>query len=266
MAYIGNTTQVANTSYRVVDDISAGFNGVTTSFAFKVSGNTPSPFPLNPQNCIISVNNVLLKPDVTTAEGFWFSGTNIVFKVAPTSGQKFWGVVLAGADYVTAGSLYPDGTVTAPSITFASNTSTGLFVPSTGTIGISTSGVKCATFDNTGQFLLTANNCLGYGTGSGGAVTQTGSRTATVVLSKPSGAITLVSAAGSTTYQTFTVTNTLVLAKDVVHVSQKSGTDKYAIWVTAIVDGSFNITFATLSGTTVEQPVFNFAIIRATTA
>jgi hypothetical protein len=150
MTYIGNTTQVANSSYRIVDDISAGFNGVTTSFAFTVSGTTPIPFPLNPQNCIISVNNVLLKPDVTTAEGFWFSGSNIVFKVAPTSGQKFWGVILAGADYVTAGSLNPEGLAVAPSVTFYSSTGTGLFLLSSNTLGISTGGVARLAINSSG--------------------------------------------------------------------------------------------------------------------
>jgi len=150
MAYIGNTTQVANSSYRIVDDISSGFNGVTTSFAFRVSGTTPIPFPLNPQNCIISVNNVLLKPDVTTAEGFWFSGANIVFKVAPTSGHKFWGVILAGADYVTAGSLNPDGVAVAPSVTFYSSTGTGLFLLGANTLGISTGGAQRLAINGSG--------------------------------------------------------------------------------------------------------------------
>ncbi len=107
---------------------------------------------------------------------------------------------------------------------------------------------------------------FGYGTGAGGAVTQGTSRTTGVTLSKPCGAITLVSAAGSTTFQSFTVTNTLVAATDTIRIVQKSGTDKYAIWITNVAAGSFQVTFATLSGTTTEQPVFNFAIERAVTA
>lgn len=107
---------------------------------------------------------------------------------------------------------------------------------------------------------------IGYGTGSGGAVTQITSRTTGVTLNKPSGAITLVSAAGSASYQTFTVTNSYVAATDVVVVSQKSGTDKHEIYVTAVAAGSFNITFAAISGTTTEQPVINFVVIKAVIA
>lgn len=117
---------------------------------------------------------------------------------------------------------------------------------------------------------VTAANCstsgIGYATGGGGAVTQGTSRTTGVTLNKICGAITLVSAAGSGTPATFTVTNSLVAATDVPIVQQKSGTDLYNIRVTAIAAGSFNITFWTTGGTTTEQPVFNFAIIKAVAA
>lgn len=107
---------------------------------------------------------------------------------------------------------------------------------------------------------------LGYGTTSGGTVTQVTSRTTGVTLNKVCGAITLVSAAGSSTFQSFTVTNSTVAAEDVVIVSQKSGTDLYRLHVTNVAAGSFRITFATTGGTTTEQPVFNFAVIKAVTA
>lgn len=107
---------------------------------------------------------------------------------------------------------------------------------------------------------------LGYATGAGGAVTQFTSRTTGVTLNKACGAITLVSAAGSTTTTKMTVTNSVVAANDVIIVNQKSGTDRYQIFVTAVGAGSFDINFATISGTTTEQPVFNFAVIKAVNA
>jgi hypothetical protein len=107
---------------------------------------------------------------------------------------------------------------------------------------------------------------IGYGTGSGGATTQLTSRTTGVTLNKTNGAITLVSAAGTATWQSFTVTNSTVAATDVVKVCQKSGTDLYMIHVTAVAAGSFRISFATTGGTTTETPVFNFAVIKAVVA
>ena len=112
---------------------------------------------------------------------------------------------------------------------------------------------------------VTGNSLLGYGTGSGGAVTQTTSRTTGVTINKTNGAITLVSASGTTAWQSFTVTNSTVSASDTVIVSQKSGADLYMIYVTKVSAGSFQLTFATTGGTTTEQPVFNFAVIKAVT-
>jgi len=119
---------------------------------------------------------------------------------------------------------------------------------------------------SSGNVTITGTGGLGYATGSGGTVTQITSRTTGVTLNKTNGAIELFSAAGTTSWQTFTVTNNTVAATDTVIVSQKSGTDLNMIHVTAVAAGSFNISFATTGGTTTEQPVFNFAVIKAVTA
>lgn len=117
-----------------------------------------------------------------------------------------------------------------------------------------------------GDVLIFGAGALGYRTGSGGTVTQTTNRTTGVTINKTNGSITLVSAAGTTSWQTFTVTNSTVAATDTIIVNQRSGTDRYQIHVSAVAAGSFNITFATVSGTTTEQPVFNFAVIKAATS
>ena len=120
--------------------------------------------------------------------------------------------------------------------------------------------------DNAGNILSVSTGGLGYGTGSGGSVTQATNRTTGVTLNKTNGAITLVSAAGSTSWQSFTVTNSTVSATDTVIVNQKSGTDLYECHVTAVSAGSFRISYRTTAGTTTEQPVFNFSVIKAVTA
>ena len=45
MAYIGNDLR-SNEDYKIIDDISSGFNGSATSFALQVGGATPVPFPM----------------------------------------------------------------------------------------------------------------------------------------------------------------------------------------------------------------------------
>jgi hypothetical protein len=140
-------------------------------------------------------------------------------------------------------------------------TSTGM-VLTTPVIGAATGTSLTAS----GTIVSIGTAGIGYGAGAGGTVTQATSRTTGVTLNKTSGAITLVSAAGSATAATFAVTNSTVAATDVIILNQKSGTDLYDLMVTAVGTGSFNITFRTTGGTTTEQPVFNFAVIKAVTA
>ena len=145
MPYIGNDIR-ANVDYKTIDDISGSFNGSTTSFALQVGGAAPTPFPKYETQLIISVGGVVQEPDSTGTTGFQLSGTNIVFSSAPASGESFFGVLLASADYLNAGGTFPDGTVSVPSITFTEDTDTGFFRVSSGQIGIVANGTKVAQF------------------------------------------------------------------------------------------------------------------------
>src|SRR5882672_6287432 len=121
-----------------------------------------------------------------------------------------------------------------------------------GNAGIATVGLKSSH----------ATQGIGYATGAGGTVTQITSRATGVTLNTVSGDITLVSAAGSTTANSFTVTNSAVAATDTISINQKSGTDLYNILITNVAAGSFKVTFFTTGGTTTEQPVFHFNVIK----
>lgn len=140
---------------------------------------------------------------------------------------------------------------------------------STNIILASGDGVIKAQHDGTNWALtggMSATGRIGYATGAGGTVTQITSRTTGVTLNTATGAITLVSAAGSATPASFTVTNSTVAATDTIIVNQKSGTDLYIMSVTNVAAGSFRITFYTTGGTTTEQPVFNFTLIKGVAA
>ena len=103
---------------------------------------------------------------------------------------------------------------------------------------------------------------VGYSTGAGGVVIQGTSRTTGVTINKITGQITLFSAAGTTSATTFTVTNSTVATTDVIILNQHTGTDLYDLMVTKTTLGSFDITFRTTGGTTTEQPIFNFTVIK----
>ena len=151
MPYIGNNLQVAFESYKAIDDISSSFNGSTTAFNLLVGGVAPTPFPKIPENCLISVGGVIQEPDDTGTTGFKFNASSqIVFSSAPASGESFFGVILAGADYVNAGVNYPDGTLGAPSITFTDDLDTGFYRAAANTVALVSGGTKVAQFPTTG--------------------------------------------------------------------------------------------------------------------
>jgi len=164
MAYIGNDLQVAYQSYQIIDDISGSFNGSTTSFALLVGGVTPVPFPINEQQCLISVGGVIQEPDPTGTNGFRFSGGNIVFSSAPNTGEDFFGVILAGADYVNAGVKYPSGSESAPSITFDTDLDTGIYNPAANELGLVTNGNDALRIDSAGN--VTISGSISKGSGS----------------------------------------------------------------------------------------------------
>jgi hypothetical protein len=163
------------------------------------------------------------------------------------------------------------GTVASGNISACTSTSMVMVTPVLGTptsgnISNCTGSPTLTSLTATGAIVSAGTAGVGYATGAGGTVTQATSRTTGVTLNKTTGSITLVSAAGSGTAATFTVTNSTVAATDVIILNQKSGTDLYDLMVTAVAAGSFNITFRTTGGTTTETPVFNFAVIKGVAA
>lgn len=170
-------------------------------------------------------------------------------------------VGIDGRKSVLGGANVPIGSITWAEgyATFAGSAGGTFF--QTVSLGVATN--RCR-IDTSGFHVLSGT--FGYDTGAGGAVSQTGSRTAGVILNTGCGQITLAPEAGSTTWQTFTVSNWWVSATDVIRVVQSSGSDKYIILVTRVANGQFDITFATTGGTTTEQPVLNFAVVKAVAA
>jgi len=175
MPYIGNNLR-SNNAYKTIDDVSSSFNGSLQTFALTVGGSAPVPFPKYETQLIISVGGVVQEPGT----GFTLSGTNIVFGSAPASGESFFGVILAAADYLNAGGTFPDGTTGVPSITFSDDTDTGIFRSGSGLISFASNGTKVATFPSSqgsaNQVLATDGaGVLSYVDQSGGGAVGGGS-------------------------------------------------------------------------------------------
>jgi hypothetical protein len=123
------------------------------------------------------------------------------------------------------------------------------------TIGATGGGTVQDGLDRIGTF-------VGYDTGVGGTVTQSTSRTSGVTINKLTGRISLVSAAGTSAWQNFDVTNSEVSATDVVHVSICNATNTYVASVHFVTDGAFGITHSAVAGTATDAPTINFVVVK----
>jgi hypothetical protein len=107
---------------------------------------------------------------------------------------------------------------------------------------------------------------LGYAAAAQGAVTQATDKTTGVTLNKSSGQITMSNAALTTlTNVSFTLTNNLISAKDVLIINVAGGaatSGTYNVFVSTMGAGSATIVLRNISaGTLSEAVVLNYAIL-----
>lgn len=117
--------------------------------------------------------------------------------------------------------------------------------------------------------LIGSGATLGYGTGSGGTVTQATSKSTGVTLSKGTGQITLNNAAlAANTTVSFTLTNTLIAATDVLVMNHISGGTAGAYTLNAqCAAGSASINVRNVTaGSLSEAIVIQFVVIKGVTA
>ena len=87
MPYIGRGPQQSG-AFRVLDDVSSGFDGSEVTFA--LSAGSASLSVGSPQTLIIAVDGVIQEPGTA----YTTAGSNIVFGSAPQTEATFWGVEL----------------------------------------------------------------------------------------------------------------------------------------------------------------------------
>ena len=110
-----------------------------------------------------------------------------------------------------------------------------------------------------------ASEELGYASSAQGAVTQGTSKSTGVTLNASMGQITMNDATLNTlTNVTFTLTNSLISAKDVIILNVGSGATSgaYNCWISSMSAGTCTITLRNISGGNLsEAVVINFAVI-----
>jgi len=153
-------------------------------------------------------------------------------------------------------------TITNPTVSTGTFTSPTLVTP---VIGAAT-GTSLST---TGNQVITSTGKHGYATGSGGVVTQLTDKTTAVTLSKSTGQITLAGAAlAASTTVSFTLTNTVIEAGDILIMNHISGGTAGSYLLNAqSAAGSASINVRNISlGSLSEAIVIAFAVIKAVSA
>ena len=154
------------------------------------------------------------------------------------------------------------GTVASGNISACTSTSMALTTP---VIGAAT-GTSLST---TGNQVISSTGKHGYATGSGGAVTQATSKATGVTLNKSTGQITLNAAAlASDTTVSFTLTNTVIEANDILimnHISAGTAGSYLLNAQSAAGSASINVRNIT-TGSLSEAIVIAFAVIKAVAA
>jgi hypothetical protein len=152
--------------------------------------------------------------------------------------------------------------ITNPTVSIGTFTSPTLVTP---VIGAAT-GTSLST---TGNQVITSTGKHGYATGSGGIVTQLTDKTTAVTLSKSTGQITLNGAAlAASTTVSFTLTNTVIEAGDILIMNHISGGTAGSYLLNAqSAAGSASINVRNISlGSLSEAIVIAFAVIKAVSA
>lgn len=185
-------------------------------------------------------------PNGTAASSFW------TFYPSSDPSNTGYGYVAASTTEVTVRSVV---------------SGTGTYLPMT----FFTGGSESARIDTAGNVVVTGGGGLGYGTGSGGTVTQATSKSTAVTLNKPTGQITMNNAAlGAGVVISFTLNNSLLTAADTMVLHVNGGTANaanYQLFITNFATGSCAIAVKnTSAGSLSEALVINFAVIKGATA
>lgn len=154
------------------------------------------------------------------------------------------------------------GTVASGNISACTSTSMVLTTP---VLGAATG----TSLNTTGNQTITGTGKQGYATGSGGAVVQVTSKATGVTLDKSNGQITMVnSALAGTTIVSFTLTNSVIEAGDIIVMNHISGGTLGAYAFNAsTAAGSAVINVSNLTtGSLSDAIVLRFAVIKVVSA
>ena len=242
--------------------ISPGTPGVSNTITFGAIGNYAFEFVSIDGGTTVWIFDDSRAPGIITTV---LNITNATVSTSTTTGA----LTVAGG--VGIGGNLNVGGVTAltGNISGNLNVTGNIAAGNIGTTGISTSGTVSVTGNitvaGTNGISLTSTGTMGYGVGSGGTIAQSGNKSQTVILNKPSGEITMQNtllAAGGVV--SFTLTNSTIGTRDMLLINLVGGGTAGAYFYGSnCTTGSAVITVRNLTaGGLSEALVLRYAVIK----
>lgn len=171
MSYIGSVPVTGK--FQKLDNISAQFNGVTTTFNLTQNGVAVKPGTA--MNLLISMNGVLQEPGVA----YQVSMTQIIFPEAPLATETFFGVLLGAAgtslapqDGSVSTATLGDGSVTEIKLADGQVTNTKLAAGVLAFSNITSKPTTLSGYGITDSATLNANSFAGTQTGNDNKLLQ----------------------------------------------------------------------------------------------
>lgn len=265
------TSATAASTYETQDNAAATYETqthATNTYATKISPTT--------SGVLTHSGDVLLSGTGKRITGDFSNATvanRVMFQTSTLDGNSLVGLVPNGSGTVSSLDLHSTADPTNTSrlslgVVGSSDTritsdalGSGTALPMTFYAG----GSERMRIDTSGSVNVTSPAGLGYGTGSGGTVTQATSKSTAVTLNKPTGQITMNDAALAAGARViFQVSNGLVTEKDSVLANYVDDFGaNYRVEVQAVWTGYFQIGVTNITAGSLSQAVrINFAIIK----
>jgi hypothetical protein len=258
----GNDLTVASYNTIAFTTGAASFASQTERMRIDSSGNVGIGTS-SPSNKLDVSGTGTVSARVTSSSNTGISSLYTVNSSGSISGSAIYGA-----------SATPYGSIGANESTFYSSVSTTLMSDNaSGVIKFATGGTtERMRIDSSGNVLVTNVAGLGYGTGSGGTVTQATSKSTAVTLNKPTGKITMNNASlVASGVVEFVFNNSLATNNDLILLTlgdQSGAYGNYNVWGgTFSGGGGFYINVKNISVSLLSDAlVINFAIIKGAIA
>lgn len=286
-AYTLTLPAAVSVGVKIIDGISPGTPGVSNTITFPAVGVYVYQFETADGGTSVSIEQTITPTNST-------SNQVIISNTTPSTSTITGALTVAGgvgvAGNVYANRFYGDGSYLSniyPNYVFngssyigvgTANGNANISIGSTSNVVVVTTtgqivtGVHSVTGNITtpGNILLTDGGTMGYNTGSGGTVSQSGNKSGGVTLDKPSGEITMqnTNLAADTTVS-FTLTNSTIGARDLLLMNIVGGVTTPAAYNldANCTTGSAVISVRNITGGTLgEAIVIRYVVIRGSIA